>query len=392
MSDKLAEREEPKTIRALLDDDKFKIQVARALPKHLTPDRFMRVAATAIMKTPLLKECEQVSFINALLSLSQLGIEPDGRRAHLIPFKNNKRGVVECTLIIDYKGLVELAMRSGTVANIHADVVCENDVFVYDCGEIKEHKINFRLPRGKVYAAYAMCKFKDNTVKAEVMSLEEIEAIKGRSKAGGFGPWITDWNEMAKKTVFRRLSKWLPLSPEYRDILDHDADTFDPVVLNPKANVIPPPMKKQDNATIESTATVIDGRENVDGDLSERHNDLLTNAGPQEQEEEPPQKKAPASRSPKPQPGETEPPDDGNDKPQDNFDRLEQLVNDRAKGDPAHKEQIFETLTGYYDKEKKWKFYKNIDQLRRGPEFAIKKALSNMEQRIGMGTKFKFEE
>lgn len=245
MGENLAERTDTKTIKGLLESDNFKVQVAKALPKHLTPDKFIRVAATAVMKTPLLKECDQVSFFNALLSLSQLGIEPDGRRAHLIPFRNNKRGVTECTLIIDYKGLVELAMRSGTVANIHADVVCENDTFTYDCGEIKEHKINFRKPRGKVYAAYAFCKFKDGTVKAEVMSVEEIEAIKGRSKAGGFGPWVTDWNEMAKKTVFRRLSKWLPLSPEYRDILDHDADTFDPVALNPKANVIPPPMKQE---------------------------------------------------------------------------------------------------------------------------------------------------
>jgi recombination protein RecT len=304
MSEELVKREEPKTIRALLDDDKFKVQVARALPKHLTPDRFMRVAATAIMKTPLLKECEQVSFINALLSLSQLGIEPDGRRAHLIPFKNNKRGVVECTLIIDYKGLVELAMRSGTVANIHADVVCENDVFVYDCGEIKEHKINFRQPRGKVYAAYAMCKFKDGTVKAEVMSLEEIGAIKDRSKAGSFGPWITDWNEMAKKTVFRRLSKWLPLSPEYREILDHDADTFDPVVLNPKANVIPPPMKK-DAVTYESAHTP----------YPENYQEFKTESKPEEEPEReaPPDEEPPMSR---PQPGETEPPD--MDKPDEN--------------------------------------------------------------------------
>jgi phage RecT family recombinase len=205
------------------------------------------------MKTPALRDCEQISFLNAMLSLSQLGLELDGRRAHLIPFKNNQRGVTECQLIIDYKGLVDLAMRSGNVANIHADVVCQNDVFEYDCGEIKAHKIDFRTERGSVYAAYAICKFKDGTIKAEVMSLDEIKAIQERSKAvisskkyGNKTPWDTDWNEMAKKTVFRRLSKWLPLSPEYRDILEHDADTFEPIAANAqsKATIPPPPLKK----------------------------------------------------------------------------------------------------------------------------------------------------
>jgi len=215
-----------KTLRDMLEGDVFKAQVARALPKHLKADRFIRIACTAIMRTPKLQQCEQVSFFNSLLTLSQLGIEPDGRRAHLIPFENRKRGVVECQLIIDYKGLVELAMRTGQVSYIHADVICDNDVFEYDKGEIKQHKIDFKKPRGKVYATYAICRFKDGTEKAEVMPMEEIVAIQKRSKAGNCGPWMTDFNEMAKKTVFRRLSKWITLSPEYRDALEHDADTL----------------------------------------------------------------------------------------------------------------------------------------------------------------------
>lgn len=244
----------PKTLRTRLEGEEFRAQVAKALPRHLTPDRFIRVAATAIMRTPKLAECDQVSFFNALLSLSQLGLEPDGRRAHLIPFENRKRGVTECQLIVDYKGLAELAMRSGTVSHIHADVVCENDVFEYDRGEIKRHLIDFKRPRGAVYAAYAICRFKDGTEKAEVMNREEIEAIRQRSKAGQSGPWVTDWNEMAKKTVFRRLSKWLPLSPEYRDALDVDADTvetrlngasdaavFVPAPVNPSAPLVEDP-------------------------------------------------------------------------------------------------------------------------------------------------------
>lgn len=214
-------------LRGMLEGDQFKLQVAKALPKHLTPDRFIRVACTALMKTPLLAECDKPSFFNALLSLSQLGIEPDGRRAHLIPFRNNKRGVVECQLIIDYKGLVELAMRSGTISNLHADVVCENDEFAFDRGQVVKHVIDFKNPRGNVYAVYAIAKFKDGSEKAEAMSVAEVESIRSRSRAGQSGPWVTDWNEMAKKTAFRRLSKWLPLSPEYRDSLDKDDDAID---------------------------------------------------------------------------------------------------------------------------------------------------------------------
>lgn len=211
-------------IRSMLEGDAFKSQIEKALPKHLTPDRFIRVALTAMTRTPLLKECDSASFFKALLDLSSLGLEPDGRRAHLIPFRNKERGCIEVQLIVDYKGLVELVMRTGTVSNIHADVVCENDEFEYNMGDISKHRIDFRRPRGDVYAVYSVVTMKDGTRKCEVMSKSEVEAVRARSKAGRSGPWVTDWNEMAKKTVFRRLSKWIPLSSEYRDAIEMDDD------------------------------------------------------------------------------------------------------------------------------------------------------------------------
>ena len=227
------------TIRDQIESPKFREEIAKALPKHLTPDRFIRVAVSALTRTPKLKECEPVSLFGALLTLSQLGIEPDGRRAHLIPFENRRRGCVECQLIIDYKGLAEMAMRSGVVSYLHADVVCDADIFEENMGEIVAHKIDRRKPRGEVYAVYAICKFKDGTAKAEVMSSEEVEAIRKRSKAGNSGPWITDWNEMAKKTVFRRLSKWLPLSPEFRDAVEADDEPASHIEVR-QAKVVSP--------------------------------------------------------------------------------------------------------------------------------------------------------
>lgn len=217
-----------KDVKSLLEGPAFRAEIAKVLPKHLTPERMIRVAITATMKTPKLLQCTADSLTKCLLDCSALGIEPDGRRAHLIPFEDRKKGVTVCTLIIDYKGLAELAMRSGLVSNIHADVVRENDVFEYDLGEIKAHKINFREDRGAAYAFYAICRFKDGSVKADVMSVDEVEAIRMRSKSPNEGPWATDPVEMGKKTVFRRLSKWLPLSPEFRDAVEKD-DEEDPI-------------------------------------------------------------------------------------------------------------------------------------------------------------------
>lgn len=220
MSNELAQR--PKNeIRAFLEGNSLKDQVARVLPTHLKPERFIRVSITATTRNPKLLECTPASFFKCLLDLSALGLEPDGRRAHLIPYGK------ECTLIIDWKGLAELAMRSGIVSVLHADVVCENDVFDYDRGELKTHKVDYRKDRGAIYAVYALCKFKDGNEKCDVMSIAEVNAIRKRSRSGNNGPWVTDFNEMAKKTVFRRLSKWLPLSAEFRDALDTESDPID---------------------------------------------------------------------------------------------------------------------------------------------------------------------
>lgn len=229
------------TVREELQSDAFKRALAQALPKHLTPDRFIRIAILATTRQPKLLECTRSSLFNSLMTLSQFGLEPDGRRAHLIPFNDKRLGVV-CQLIIDWKGLAELAMRSGIVANLHADVVHEGDLFDYSAGKLRSHvpwflrrDANKPNDRGDLFAAYAVAEFKDGSTKAEVMSVDDIEAIRARSRARDSGPWVTDWNEMAKKTVFRRLSKWLPLSPEFRDAVEADDDSTVDIKAEPVA-------------------------------------------------------------------------------------------------------------------------------------------------------------
>lgn len=214
-------------IKSLINSDSMREQFSRALPKHLDAERFCRIAITATTRTPKLMDCTPASVMKCLLDLSAMGLEPDGRRAHLIPYENRKEGYIECQLIVDFKGIAELVMRSGLVSFIHADKVCEGDIFEVDCGEIKKHVIDYLKPRGKAYAYYALVHFKDGGKKSEVMTRDEVESIRKRSRAGTSGPWVTDFDEMAKKTVFRRCSKWLQLSPEIRDALEKDDDRID---------------------------------------------------------------------------------------------------------------------------------------------------------------------
>lgn len=219
-------------LKSLINSETMREQFARALPAHLNAERFCRVAITALTRTPKLMDCTPESMMRCLLDLSAMGLEPDGRRAHLIPYGK------EATLVIDYKGITELVMRSGIVSSIHADKVCEGESFIVDRGEIKSHVIDYTKPRGAAYAYYALVKFKDGGEKSEVMTKDEVEAIRKRSRAGSSGPWVTDFDEMAKKTVFRRCSKWLQLSPEIRDALEKDGDRFDEIQTR---NVTPKP-------------------------------------------------------------------------------------------------------------------------------------------------------
>jgi len=243
--DTVEKKEGVSTIRDLITSDNAKKQFSLALPKHLTPDRFIRVALTALNKTPKLMACTKNSIIDCLLECSQLGLEPDGRKVHLIPYGD------KCTLIIDYKGLVDLAYRSGDIANIHSDVVCANDEFEYSFGTGAKlfHRPSF-IDRGKVIAGYSFVQLKDGSTSYDVMNVEEINAIKKRSKAANCGPWITDWNEMAKKTVFRRLSKWLRLSVEYQEAIDKDYDSL-PLDLTTKPFVEIPEAIKDVSSTVD---------------------------------------------------------------------------------------------------------------------------------------------
>ena len=209
----------PHDIKSLINSDAMREQFAKALPKHMTPDRFVRIAITATTRTPKLLECTPASVMKCLLDCSASGLEPDNRRAYLIPYGK------ECTLIISYMGLIELIRRSGDVISIRAETVCENDSFSWTNGQVN-HAVDWRKSRGKVQAVYAEAVMKNGEKQSAVMTYDEVEAIRKRSKAGTSGPWVSDWAEMAKKTAVRRLSKMLPLSSEVMDQVSRDDDQF----------------------------------------------------------------------------------------------------------------------------------------------------------------------
>lgn len=205
------------TIMDLLEQSKN--QFAKALPKHLTVDRLLRIAVTTIRTNEKLMRCTPYSLVGAIMQAAQLGLEPDGilGQAYLIPYGT------EAQFQVGYKGLIALARRSGEVKSLSAHVVFENDVFEFAYGteEKLKHVPNFKNDRGKKIVAYAIAHFKDGGYAFDVMTEEEIAKTRKSSKAKS-GPWF-DWEEeMWRKTVTKRLAKYLPLSVEFQQAAQLD--------------------------------------------------------------------------------------------------------------------------------------------------------------------------
>lgn len=193
--------------------------VKRALPSVMTPERFTRIAVSALSTTPKLAECHPMTFIGAMMTAAQLGLEPNTPlgQAYLIPFWNGKTKRLECQFQLGYKGMIDLAYRSGQISSIQAHVVYENDTFEYSFGLDPTLKhVPAIKDRGTPHAVYAVFKTKDGGFGYEVMPWEDVIAHGQRfSKTYGNGPWQTNPEEMAKKTVLKRVLKYAPLSSEF---------------------------------------------------------------------------------------------------------------------------------------------------------------------------------
>lgn len=221
----LAEMKPKDQIAYLLKSRQAEIQ--KMLPKHLNAERLLKVAQIAATTTPALAKCDVPSLIGAIGQCAQMGLEPNTvlGHAYLVPFNTkrkdangNEKWVNSVQVIIGYKGLIDLARRSGQIVSIAAHEVCERDHFemVYGLDEKLEHKPALG-ERGELIGFYAVAKLKDGGHCFEFMSLHQVREIMAATQSKGkYGPWKDHFTEMGRKTVIRRLAKYLPLSIEFQ--------------------------------------------------------------------------------------------------------------------------------------------------------------------------------
>ena len=186
----------------------------------LTPDQVAKQLFLAASRQPKLLECTLPSLCKGIATSGQLGLDCSGTlgSGYLVPYFNSKTQKTEAQFIPGYRGLVDLARRSGSILDIQAHVVYEDDEWLYRLGTdpVLNHVPNFDGKREdkNIVGAYAVAWLKDARPHPEFMSIGDIKAIMSRSNAKESGPWVTDFAEMCKKTVVRRIVKLLPLSVE----------------------------------------------------------------------------------------------------------------------------------------------------------------------------------
>jgi len=208
-------------------------RVMNVIPRGISIERLFAVAYVAIERTPTLLECTAISVLRTIIAGAQLGLDVSGigSMAYMVPFRNKKTNQREATLIIGYRGLIELARRSGAVAWISPGIVCAGDPhfeYIVDPLPRLTHKPlpADRSARGPVVGAYSVATFTDPRIAPFpwVISRQEIDAAQARSQTGGakepFGPWVTDHDAMCMKTAIRAHSKYLPWSPDLSRAVD----------------------------------------------------------------------------------------------------------------------------------------------------------------------------
>lgn len=219
----LAKPEGEPTFKALLES---KIDAIRAVAsKALDATQLIKMVGLAASRNPKIALCTPMSVLNAVMTCAELNLYPSSTlgTAYFVPYRNGKKGdreVYECQLIVGYRGMCTLARRSGQIISIQAEVVRAGEEFEIEYGLTPKFR---HKPKGdtsaEVIAVWALAMLQGGGHQMAVLSVDEVEAIRSRSRAASAGPWVTDWVEMAKKTAIRRLCKLLPLTPEIENQL-----------------------------------------------------------------------------------------------------------------------------------------------------------------------------
>lgn len=232
-------------------------KIEAVMPKHMSSDRLYQLTISAINHEPKLMQADVATLLSCVMKCSALGLEPsavDGLgRAYILPFNNRKKGKIEATFILGYKGMLELARRSGKIRDISARAVYKGDLFEYEFGldEKLIHRPSTaeREDGEKPTHVYMVAHFTDGGHYMDVMTIAEVEKVRKRSKAANNGPWVTDYEAMAKKTVVRRAFPYLPVSIEAQQAVAQDESdggfsgmlTFDPIIEETASEIAPEP-------------------------------------------------------------------------------------------------------------------------------------------------------
>lgn len=215
-------------------------EIKRALPENIKSERFQRIALTAFNGNPKLQECNPTSFLAAMMQSAQLGLEPNTPlgQAYLIPFKDGKSQEMRVQFQIGYKGLLDLANRTREYKAIYCHTVHENDEFDISYGLDQKliHKPYLEGDRGQAIGYYAVYKLINGGEGFSYMTKEEIlNHAQKFSKTFKFGPWQTDFDAMAKKTVLKQALKYAPLATELQQATAIDEKTVNDEAVKTKS-------------------------------------------------------------------------------------------------------------------------------------------------------------
>ncbi len=223
--------------------EKMHSDLQSALPPQIPVDKFIRTTLTAVQMQPDLLGADRKSLLGSTMRAAQDGLLCDGREAALVIFNSKEGKKVQYMPMVG--GILKKIRNSGELASISAQVVYDKDHFDYELGDDERivHKPFLGADRGKQIACYAIAKTKDGAIYREVMSVADVEKVRAVSRAGKFGPWVDWWDEMAKKTVIRRLSKRLPSSADLDSVIkaDDEAQGFGQIERREPINVTPAP-------------------------------------------------------------------------------------------------------------------------------------------------------
>jgi recombination protein RecT len=225
-------------LRNYLTSDRVKEQIVMALPKWLSPDRFLRVIFGAALRNPKIMECSIESILQSVMMCAQLGLEPILGRAYLIPYWNGKKRCLECQFQPGYQGLTDLARRSGLLNDVYSQVVYEHDFFEIEYGTARKltHRPTLNGEPGAPIGAYAVWEFKDGTKTFEYMPLRDIEKRRNVSQSYNFAEtgdpqkgggkrdsvWHVWSEDMMRKTVVKHSAKLVPSSIEFMEAVQVD--------------------------------------------------------------------------------------------------------------------------------------------------------------------------